>query len=237
MAIDNTPLPRFIADACRDGIPSGRFAERLTGHFREAVERIEDLPAGTQIPEQVTWFPERSWHGRIWVPASAVGEAVIEPDSEPVSIEFFGYVSYVQPEEADLEDIQAVADFTDVVAADNPDWRVDLGDEVIGTWNGERGRQADITLVWGTSLVPNGFAVTAEIAGVTVDQDPLFEDRFTLVAPDALKKYSDDHFLEVCLWDERGRELARESLYEIPEAAEAAEAEESEAEPEPGQRA
>jgi hypothetical protein len=226
MALDNNPIPRFVAEACRDGIPAGRFAERLTSIFREALGQIDDLPDGTEIPEQVTWFPERSWQGRIWIPASAEGEAVMDSGEGPVPIEFFGYVSYVQPEDADLEDIQATADFTDVIAADNPEWQVDIGDEVIGTWNGERGRQADMTLVWGTSLVPNGFAVTAEIAGVTVDQDPLFEDRFTLIAPDALKKYGDDYFLEVCLWDERGRELARESLYETPEAEEEVEPEE-----------
>ncbi len=232
MAIDNTPLPRFIADACRDGIPIGRFAERLGGPFREALDGIDDLPEGTAMPEEITWFPERSWQGRIWIPASAIGEAVMDSEEGPVPIEFYGYVSYIQPADGDPEDIRAVADFTDVVAADNPDWKVDISDEVIGTWNGERGRQADITLVWGTSLVPNGFAVTAEIAGVTVDQDPLFEDRFTLVAPDALKKYSDDHFLEVCLWDERGRELARESLYEIAET----EPEDAENEADPAQR-
>ena len=65
--------------------------------------------------------------------------------------------------------------------------------------------------------------MTAELEGVTVDQDPLFggqggkADRFTLIAPDALKNYGDDAYLEVKLWTSRGREVARESLYEIEE--------------------
>ena len=217
MAIDNTPLPRFIADACRDGIPIGRFAERLGGPFREALDGIDDLPEGTAMPEEITWFPERSWQGRIWIPASAIGEAVMDSEEGPVPIEFYGYVSYIQPADGDPEDIRAVADFTDVVAADNPDWKVDISDEVIGTWNGERGRQADITLVWGRILIEGSYAVSAEIAEMTVDQDPVFGDRFTLVAPDALKNYGDDAFLEVRVWTERGRELAVESLYEEPE--------------------
>ena len=104
-----------------------------------------------------------------------------------------------------------------MTAADNPDWKVDLNDEVIGEWNGERGRHADMTLVWGRILIDGSYAVSAEIAGETVDQDPVFGDRFTLVAPDALKNYGDDAFLEVRVWTERGQELAVESLYEEPE--------------------
>lgn len=221
MSIDNKPIPRFIADASRHGIPQGRFAERLDTVFREACVSIDDLPEGTDGPEEIIWFPERSWSGRVWVPASASGEAVMEEGGEPEEIEFFGYVSFVQPEGGDPEDFRASADFTDVIAADNPDWQIDLGDEVIGTWHGENGREASITLVWGRSLVRDAFAATAELDDITVDQDPLFSgqgdsnDRFTLIAPDALKNYGDEAFLEIRLWNSRGRELARESLYEI----------------------
>lgn len=227
MPIDNKPIPRFIADASRHGIPQGRFAERLDTVFREACAAIDDLPDGASGPEEITWFPERTWSGRVWVPASAVGEAVMEEDGEPEEIEFFGYVSFVQPEGSDPEDFRATADFTDVVASENPDWQIDLGDEVIGTWHGENGREASITMVWGRSLVRDAFAATAELDGITVDQDPLFGggpgdpgDRFTLVAPDALKNYGDEAWLEIRLWNSRGREIARESLYEIDDEPE-----------------
>lgn len=222
MSIDSRPFPRFIADASRHGIPQGRFAERLNTIFRAACEEIEDLPAGTEIPTEITWFPERAWSGRVWVPASATGEAVMEPDGEPEEIEFFGFVNFIQPEGSDPTDFQASADFTDIVATDNPEWKIDLGDEVIGAYHGESGREASITLVWGRSLVRGAFAATAELDGVTVDQDPLFGgdpsdpgDLFTLVAPDALKNYGDEAWLEIRLWTSRGKEVARESLYEI----------------------
>lgn len=232
MPIDNQPIPRFVADASRHGIPQGRFAERLATAFREACGEIADLPDGTEIPEEISWFPERTWSGRVWVPASAVGEAVLDEGGAPEEIEFYGYVSFVQPEGSDPEDFRAAADFTDVVAADNPDWKIDLGDEVIGTWHGEHGREASMTLVWGRSLVRDGFAVTAEIAGITVDQDVLFGggkgtpgDRFTLIAPDALKNYGDEAYLEINLWTSRGRQVAQESLYDVedPEAQDDAE--------------
>ncbi len=222
MTIENRPIPRFIADASQHGIPHGRFAERLSGVFRDACAEIDDLPEGTDPPEEITWFPERAWSGRVWVPASGKGRAVMPAEDgqegdEPVEIEFFGFVSFVQPVGGDPRDFTASVDFTDVIAADNPDWTIDLGDEVIGKWEGEQGRIADITLVWGRSLVRDAYAVTAEIDGTAVDQDPLFEDRFTLIAPDALKNYGDDHYLDIHLWSQRGREVARESLYDIEE--------------------
>jgi len=226
MPIDNRPFPRFVADASRHGIPHGRFAERLATAFKSACEEIEDLPAGTVLPDEFTWFPERAWSGRVWVPASGETEAVLEEGGEPEKIELYGFVSFVQPEGGDPNDFRASADFTDVIAADNPDWSIDISDEVIGTWRGEQGREASMTLAWGRSLVRDAFAVTAELEGVTVDQDPLFgepgerADRFTLIAPDALKNYGDDAYLEVKLWTSRGKQVAHESLYDIEEPAE-----------------
>jgi hypothetical protein len=217
MTIENRPIPRFIADASQHGIPHGRFAERLSTVFRDACVGISDLPEGTEPPDEIVWFPERAWSGRVWVPASAAGTAVMEEGGEPVTIEFFGFVSFIQPTGGDPEDFRASADFTDVIAAENPEWTIDLNDEVIGKWEGEQGRIADVTLVWGRSLVRDAYAVSAEIEGMAVDQDPLFEDRFTLVAPDALKGYGDDYYLDIHLWSQRGREVAQESLYDIEE--------------------
>ncbi|MFM9077362.1 MAG: hypothetical protein ACKORM_03940 [Solirubrobacterales bacterium] len=218
MTLDPKPIPRFIADACRYGIPDGRFAAKLSESFVEACAAIDDQPPGTAMPTEIYWYPERIFSGRTYSPATAYGEAVMEDGSDPVRIEFFGYVSYLQPEDGDPHDFTPTADFTDVTALDTPDWWVDLNDEVIGEWNGEHGRHADITLVWGRTLMEGAYAVSAEIAELTVDQDPVFGDRFTLVAPDALKKYGDDAFLEVRVWTERSKELATESLYEEPEA-------------------
>jgi hypothetical protein len=207
MAPDPRPIPRFIADTTQEGIPHGRFAERLATALREAVEGIEDLPEGAAAPQQIDWFPERAWGGRIWVPFSA------NTESAEGTLELFGHVSYVQPPGGDPSDFQAKADFTDVLAADNPDWRIDLNDDVIGRWRGENSRGGAVTLVWGRPLLRNAVAVTAELDGETVDQEEISKDRFTLVALDALEGYGDEFFMQVKLWSARAQELASESLY------------------------
>ena len=101
------------------------------------------------------------------------------------------------------------ADFTEETAARNPDWRIDLCEEVVGSWRGEGGRSAEMTLVWGVPMIGNARVATAELAGLAVDQCATVQDRFTLIAPDA---YRSD-YLDVKLWDADGRELASESLY------------------------
>jgi len=100
-------------------------------------------------------------------------------------------------------------DFTDQTAERNPQWRLDLCDEVIGRWRGEQGAVAAMTLIWGHPLVSSGAVVTAELAGLAVDQCELVEERFTMIAPD---DYRGD-LLVVKLFDGKGRELAAESLY------------------------
>lgn len=198
------PIPRFIADSTQEGIPHGRFAERLVGEFRKACEAIEDLPQCVEAPAEIEWFPERAWGGRVWVPATARVEA----------LELFGHVSYSLPAEGgEPADFRATADFTDVLAEDNPDWRIDLNDDVIGQWRGENGRAGAVTLVWGRPLVRGAVAATAELDLETVDQEVVSDERFTLIALDALKGYGDDVFVQVKLWSRRAQELATESLY------------------------
>ncbi len=201
------PIPRFIADTTQEGIPHGRFSERLTETFREAVEEIAELPDGAAVPDEIDWFPERAWGGRVWVPCSA------KTESEEGTLELFGHVSYAQPPEGEPSDFEAKADFTDVLAADNQDWRIDLNDDVIGRWRGENGRAGAVTLVWGMPLVRGAVAATAELEGETVDQEVVSQDRFTLIALDALEGYGDEIFMEVKLWSRRAQLLASESLY------------------------
>jgi len=202
------PIPRFIADSTQEGIPHGRFAERLGGEFRAACERIADLPAGVEIPAEFEWFPERAWGGRVWVPATVRTEG---PDG---TLELFGHVSYAQSADGgEPAEFGAAADFTDVLAEDNPGWQIDLNDEVIGQWRGENGRSGAVTLVWGRPLVRGAVAATAELELETVDQEVVSDGRFTLIALDALKGYGDDVFLQVKLWNQRAQTLAVEGLY------------------------
>jgi hypothetical protein len=203
------PIPRFIADSSQEGIPHGRFAETLGAAFREACEGIEELPAGVAIPPpaELEWFPERAWGGRVWVPCT------VRTQGPEGGLELFGHVSYVLPEGAEPTSLRAVADFTDVLAEQNPDWKIDLNDDVIGGWRGENGRSGDVTLVWGRPLVRGAVAATAELELETVDQELVSDGRFTLLALDALKGYGDDVFMQVKLWNRRAQELAVESLY------------------------
>jgi hypothetical protein len=215
MPPDPRPIPRFIADSSQEGAPYGRFAERLAEVFRAACAGIEDLPEGAGEPEGIEWFPERTWRGRVWVPATTRVESPEGP------LELYGHVSYVQPEDGDPTDFRGKADFTDVLAEENPDWRIDLNDDVIGRWRGENGRAGDVTLIWGVPLVQGAFAATAQLETDTVDQERIIDRRFTLVALDALEGYGDDVFCQVKLWSRRADELASETLYaeEEPEPA------------------
>ncbi len=186
------PIIQFAAEPPQEPLPYGRWAETLAEHFERAAE--------TEIGE-ISWFPERSFGGRTYVPATApAGDG-----------EVFGYVSYTREHEgAQAADIVAVADYTDETAADNPDWTLDLSDQEIGHWRGPQGRSGVITLVWGVSLVANGVVATAELGPSTTDQCELLDERFTLVSLDA---YTGD-YVEVRVYGADGTELTRESLYE-----------------------
>jgi hypothetical protein len=200
-----TPTDRFViryaAEPPQETLPYGRWADTLRSHFLAAVAEIDPGEEELGEPGDVAWFPDRTYGGRTYVPATA---------RTSNGYELFGFVSFadgggdVAPDE-----FAARADFTSETADDNPDWQIDLNEEVIGRWRGDDGKSADITLIWGTPLVQNGALVTAELAGLAVDQCTLVEDRFTLVAPDA---YRGD-FLDVKLFSKSGQELASESLY------------------------
>jgi hypothetical protein len=205
----NQPLPRFIAEPPHDLEPYGRWGEKLAEAFLAACDAVDEVPDDTR-PGDIAWYPERSYCGRTYVPATAPGGD---------GLEFFGYVSLAHGDgDDDAGDFRAVAEFTDETADQNPDWKMDLNDEVIGQWRGPRTARGDVTLVWGVPLgggTAGAEAATAELAGETVDQCELGPaQRFTLVAIDALSEFGpDDLFLEIKLWGRRSEPLAVESLY------------------------
>ena len=143
------PIPRFIADASVEGLPYGRWAQLLREQFAKACEPHDRRGRRT------------AGRGHL-VPRAGLGRPRLRPAVAPVegaaqtASEHFGFVSFVRPaegEEGEAGDFAAQADFTDVVAADNPDWLIDLNEEVIGPWRGEADRRGDVTLVWGTPMV------------------------------------------------------------------------------------
>ena len=194
-------VPRFAAEPPQDLLPYGRWAETLRAEFLAACLRVDADGEELGEPGDLVWYPDRTWHGRTFVPVTSRTSA---------GFELFGYVSFAPAtgsEEAG--DFHATADFTAETAEANPDWRIDLCDEVVGVWRGEQNRRATMTLVWGRPLVDGGAVVTGELADLAVDQCALAEGRFTLLAPD---DYRGDT-LDVKVFDATGRELARESLY------------------------
>jgi hypothetical protein len=201
------PTDRFVisfaAEPPQEPLPYGRWADTLKGHFLRAVVQIDTEGTKLGEPGEIAWFPDRTYAGRTYIPAVA-------RTSE--GYELFGYVSFSEGD-GGPSDFAASADFTSEVAESNPDWKLDLNDEVIGSWRGELGNAADITLVWGVPLIPGGVTVTAELANLAVDQCEVSDQRFTLIAPD---NYRSD-YLEIKLWSKGGDELARESPYEEDE--------------------
>ncbi|HEY5389164.1 MAG TPA: hypothetical protein VIJ83_01320, partial [Solirubrobacteraceae bacterium] len=156
-------------------------------------------------PGALAFYPDRTWHGYTYIPVSA-------PTAN--DYELYGYVRFVAGTDGrDQSDFTAYADFTDETAERNPDWKLDLCDEVVGSWRGSDGAAASMTLVWGQSLVSGGATATAELGEQTVDQCTLVSDRFTLLAPDDFA----GALLEVRLYSQAGEELARESLYDDDE--------------------
>jgi hypothetical protein len=199
-------VPRFAAEPPQEALPYGRWAERLGHELLAACRELEDTPEDLDAPDDpgaIVWYPDRTWHGRTYVPGTCVTSA---------GYELFGYVRFIPPSADDVEPSAffAHADFTEETAERNPDWKLDLCNDVIGGWRGHAGATAAMTLVWGRPLVAGGRVATAELGDVVVDQCELIEERFTLIAPD---DYRHD-LLEIKLFGGNARELARESLYE-----------------------
>jgi len=197
------PTDRFVisfaAEPPQEPLPYGRWADTLRNHFLAACRELDAEGEEIGEPGVIAWFPDRTYAGRTYIPAVA---------RTTESYELFGFVSFTEAS-GGPSDFDARADFTAELAESNPDWKLDLNDDVIGSWRGERGNTAQMTLVWGVPLIAGGAVVTAELANLAVDQCELSEQRFTLIAPD---NYRSD-YLEVKLWSSRGQELASESLY------------------------
>jgi hypothetical protein len=206
------PTDRFVAcfaaEPPQDSIPYGQWAETLRAEFLAACLALDTDDDDLGEPGDVAFYPDRSWNGRTYIPATA-------PTAN--GFELYGYVAFVPPTEGEeVSGFTATADFTAETAAANPEWQLDLCEDVVGVWRGEVGKSAAMTLVWGRPLVRGGETVTAELADLAVDQCTLVEGRFTLVAPD---NYRGD-ILDIKLFDRAGREIARESLYEDDDGGE-----------------
>jgi hypothetical protein len=199
MPPSSPPIPANVAEPSHEPPPSGRWADRLRAEFLAAAQ---DLGDELGEPGELAYHPDRTWHGYTYIPVSTMTSN---------DYQLYGYVRFVAGTDGrDQSDFTAYADFTEETADRNPDWTLDLCDEVVGSWHGEEDAVASMTLVWGRALVADGAVATAELGEVTVDQCSLLDERFTLLAPDDFA----GSLLEVRLYSDADQEIARESLYD-----------------------
>ena len=222
MPPEQLPIPRFAAEPPQEGLPYGRWAQRLAEELTAVWSGLDSDEQPLGEPGEVVWYPDRSWQGFTYVPASCRTSG---------GLELFGYVRFVPAAgTGEPSEFSAHVDYTTETAQRNPDWQMDLCEEVIGSWRGHNGAVAAMTLVWGHPLVSGGRIATAELAELAVDQCELINQRFTLIAPD---DYRHD-LLEIKLFGGKGEELARESLYAGEDEEDAAGEDEDEAAGEDG---
>ena len=77
---------RFAAEPPQDGPAAGRWADTLTAEFLEACLRIDSEGEDLGEAGVPTFYPDRTWNGRTYVPVTA---------RTTTDLEVFGYVSFV----------------------------------------------------------------------------------------------------------------------------------------------
>src|SRR5436305_14278794 len=104
------PTDRFVisfaAEPPQEGLPYGRWAGPLKGHFLRAVVQIDTEGEQLGEPGEVSWFPDRTYAGRTYIPAVA-------RTSE--GYELLGFVSFSEGDSGPA-DFEGHADFTSELA-------------------------------------------------------------------------------------------------------------------------
>src|ERR687886_640551 len=117
MPPDDRPIPRFVAEPAQEALPYGRWADALAERFLAECQKLD--PEGEDLgePGAVAWFPDRTYAGRTYVPATVRTNR---------DYELYGYVSFrPATQERGPGDFSSLADFTAETADRNPDWRLD----------------------------------------------------------------------------------------------------------------
>ena len=135
--------PLFAAEPPQEPLPYGRWERRWpTTSSRPPAARVR---RGLGEPGEISWFPDRTWGGRTYVPATA-------PTARARALRL--RLLHPRARGRAGRDFDAVVDYTDETADANPDWKLDLSDQEIGHWRGSEGRRGVVTLVWGVPWWP-----------------------------------------------------------------------------------
>src|SRR5665213_1753279 len=65
-------VPRFAAEPPLEELPYGRWAERLSGEFLAACLDLDTVEEDLGEPGEIRWYPDRTWHGRTYVPGTTI---------------------------------------------------------------------------------------------------------------------------------------------------------------------
>src|ERR1700712_2999317 len=125
-------VPRFAAEPPQELLPYGRWADRLREEFLAACLRTEDEVGE---PGEIVWFPDRTWGGRTYVPATCRTDA---------NLEIYDIVSFAPDVEVvhEHDHITNTADGTKKNVEANTEWTIAFCEEVVGGWRGENGKVA-----------------------------------------------------------------------------------------------
>ena len=193
------PICRFAAEPPQGGLPP---EETLQAEFLAACLRVETEEDDPELGAagEIHWFPDRTWSGRTYVPATARTDT---------GLELFGYVSFAPGDEP--SELYAWADYTPDIAEDHPEWRMDISQEVVGGWRGERGEVAAMTLIWGVPFERRGRHRDRRARRRTRSTRPRSSATASRCSPPTPTTTSTS---TSCCKDGAGNELVRESLYE-----------------------
>src|ERR1700683_3858955 len=79
-------VPRFAAEPPQEELPYRRWEERLRQEFLAASLALDAQQADLGEPGPIVWYPDRTWHGRTYVPGTS---------RTAEGYELFGYVRFI----------------------------------------------------------------------------------------------------------------------------------------------
>ena len=125
-------VPRFAAEPPQDTLPYGRWEQRLREEFLAAALALDGAPRGHRPARRARRLVSRT--------APGTGAPTCRRPHRPAAGTSCSGTSATcrEARKGEPSDFMAYVDFTDDTAERNPDWKLDLCDEVIGSWRGTR---------------------------------------------------------------------------------------------------